>query len=78
MEDNLGVRAATAVAKMVQKGRVVGLGASQSVLWCYGKALESLEGRGWGFWTEWDENSLNPSLLLQLMHVFCSLMPLVT
>ena len=70
MKGNLGVRAAMAVAKMVEKGRVSGLGASQIVLWCYGKALESLGGRGWGFWTEWDENSSNPSLLLQLLHVF--------
>ena len=32
VEDNLGMRAATVVARMVEKGRVVGLGASQGVL----------------------------------------------
>ena len=31
VEDNLGVRAATAVAKLVERGRVVGLGVSQDV-----------------------------------------------
>ena len=42
VEDNLDMRAATTVAKVVEKGRVAGLGASQSVSWCYGKAWESL------------------------------------
>ena len=32
VEDNLGVRAATAVAKMVEKGRVVGLDATLGCL----------------------------------------------
>ena len=32
VEGNLDMRAAMAVAKMVEKGRVVGLGASQGVL----------------------------------------------
>ena len=37
VEDNLGVRAPTAVAKMVEKGRVVGLGACQGVFVSGGK-----------------------------------------
>ena len=43
MGDTLGVRAALAVAKVVEKGRVEGLGATLGVLWCDGKAWE---GRG--------------------------------
>ena len=42
MEDNLGVRAATAVAKMVEKGRVVGLEDLSGRLVRGGKA--------WGAW----------------------------
>ena len=42
VEDNLGVRAATAVAKMVEKGRVVGLEDLSGRLVRGGKA--------WGAW----------------------------
>ena len=38
MEDNLRMRAARAVAKWVERGRVVGLGASQGVFVSVGKA----------------------------------------
>ena len=55
MEANLGMRAATAVAKMVKMGRVVGLEASQGVFVSVGKAWEGRGGREWGFWTEWDD-----------------------
>ena len=48
------IEAATVVARMVEKGRVVGLGASQSVFVKGGKAWEGLLGRGWGFSTEWE------------------------
>ena len=46
MEDNLGMRAATAVAKMVEKGRVVGLGASLGVFVSVGKGVRG----AWGTW----------------------------
>ena len=47
----MGMRAALAVAKMVEKGRVVGLDGTLGVLWCDGKAWDSLGGRAWGVWT---------------------------
>ena len=47
MEDNLGMRAAMAVAKMVEKGRVVGLEASQDVFSGMERAWGGGEGRGW-------------------------------
>ena len=75
LEGNLGMRAAMAVAKMVEKGRVVELDGTLGVLWCDPNGLVGLGGRGWDFWTEWDENFWNQSHFCCLLHLFCTLMP---
>ena len=74
VEDNLRMRAALVVAKMVEKGRVVELDGTLGVLWCDGKAWEGRGDRGWGFWTGWDERFWNPSRFCDFLHVFCTAM----
>ena len=61
------MRAALAVTKMVERGRVVGLEACLGRMWCYGKAWGGRGGRGLGFWTGWDEKFWNYSLICDLL-----------
>ena len=70
LEGNLGMRAAMAVAKVVERGRVVGFEDLSGRLLRGGKGVGGRGDRGWGFWTEWDENFVNSSHFCNLCTSF--------